>query len=349
MPDSSSRQGSGEQLMARRKDGKSFEAELRQPTGGGRLLNRRQLIAASSLAAVGLVGAGTAVNAVAIEPLLLPRITRYRISPEGWPPQLRLSLAVIADLHACDPWMTVGQIEQIVHATNLLGADAVVLLGDYVAGHKKITAIVPDADWAGALGALRAPAGVFAVLGNHDWWEDERAQLSGRGPIGARVALERAGIPVLENDCVKLDKGGSSYWIAGLGDQQAFLHGRSLRPSAGPGVDDLDLTLSRISDDSPVVLLAHEPDIFPKVPERVAVTLSGHTHGGQVRLLGRPIVAPSHLSLVYNYGHYSDEGRHLIVSGGLGCSWWPVRIGVPPEIVHIVIEGAGDASEAGAA
>jgi predicted MPP superfamily phosphohydrolase len=96
--------------------------------------------------------------------------------------------------------------------------------------------------------------------------------------------------------------------------------------------------LNGVDDETPVVLLAHEPDIFASVPKRVAVTLAGHTHGGQVRLFGHVPVAPSPLSRVYNYGHYHEGGRHLIVSGGLGCSWWPVRIGVPPEIVHVSID-----------
>jgi hypothetical protein len=71
------------------------------------------------------------------------------------------------------------------------------------------------------------------------------------------------------------------------------------------------------------------------VPDRVSLTLAGHTHGGQVRLFGRAVYAPSRLSLDYSYGHFFDNGRHLIVSGGLGCSWWPVRFGVPPEILLV--------------
>ncbi len=89
--------------------------------------------------------------------------------------------------------------------------------------------------------------------------------------------------------------------------------------------------------DAPVILLIHEPDIFPKVPERVSLTLAGHTHGGQVRLLGHALYAPSKLSLDYSYGHFLENGRHLIVSGGLGCSWWPVRFGIPPEVVLVEV------------
>ena len=91
---------------------------------------------------------------------------------------------------------------------------------------------------------------------------------------------------------------------------------------------------------APVVLLAHEPDIFPQVPDRVALTLSGHTHGGQVRLFGYSPRVPSRYGNRFAYGHIVEDGRNLIVSGGLGCSILPVRIGVPPEIVMVHVSAA---------
>jgi len=296
-------------------------------------IHRRQFLIAGSVAASGL-----AMDGFAAEPLLGLRVRRYRVSPKAWPSKLKLSLAVIADLHACEPWMSVAHIEDIVSATNALNADVVVLLGDYVAGHRKVSAFVPDADWARALGALRAPLGVYAILGNHDWWDDYRAQSLGRGPIGARIALEHAGIPVLENDAIKLSKAGDEFWIAGLGDQEAFVHANSSGSWDVAGVDNLDAILDKVSGAEPIVLLAHEPDIFPRVPERIGLTLAGHTHGGQVRLFGQVLFAPSPLSRIYNYGHYYENEKHLIVSGGLGCSWWPVRFGVPPELLYVTVE-----------
>src|ERR1700734_2339883 len=104
------------------------------------------------------------------------------------------------------------------------------------------------------------------------------------------------------------------------------------------GVDDLPLTLCRTTTDDPVLLMVHEPDIFPKVPQRVALTLAGHTHGGQIRVpfLWRHYV-PSRYGARYAYGHVIEDDRHLIVSGGLGTSIIPARLGVPPEIVHITL------------
>ena len=101
------------------------------------------------------------------------------------------------------------------------------------------------------------------------------------------------------------------------------------------GADDLPATLAALADDAPAILLAHEPDIFPRVPARVALTLSGHTHGGQVRLPGVPLRVPSNYGARYAHGHVIEDGRHLIVSAGLGTSSLPVRFGVPPEVVLV--------------
>ena len=97
--------------------------------------------------------------------------------------------------------------------------------------------------------------------------------------------------------------------------------------------------LSKVAEDKPIILLAHEPDIMPQVPDRVSLVLSGHTHGGQVRLFGWSPVVPSRFGNRYAYGHIREQ-CDLIVSGGLGCSIVPVRFGVLPEIVLVSITGA---------
>jgi uncharacterized protein len=137
---------------------------------------------------------------------------------------------------------------------------------------------------------------------------------------------------VLENNAVLLGASNQKFWLAGIGDQLAHPlgHGRFR------GVDDLPGTLAQIRSDDPVVLLVHEPDIFPRVPSRVALTLAGHTHGGQIRLpLVWPLFVPSKFGARYAYGHVVEGGRHVIVSGGLGTSIIPARLGVPPEIVQV--------------
>ena len=118
-----------------------------------------------------------------------------------------------------------------------------------------------------------------------------------RGPTRTRLHLEDAGIPVYENDVVRLEKNGHGFWLAGLGDQWAF-HGRHSRLRRigryhSDGVEDLPGMLAKITDDAPVVMMAHEPDVFAITPDRVALTVSGHTHGGQVRPFGLAPVVPS--------------------------------------------------------
>ena len=247
---------------------------------------------------------------------------------------------MIADLHACDPWMSLDRIQSIVERTNALGADIIVMLGDYVAGHHHVTRFIPADEWAPVLAGLKAPLGVHAILGNHDWWEDRTVQREGRGPTRARQALEAAGIPVYENDATRLSKDGRPFWLAGLGDQLAYAPARRFRRVQRVGVDDLGTTLRKVTDDAPVVLLAHEPDIAWRVPARVSLQLSGHTHGGQVRMFGWSPMSPSGQRL--SYGHIRTN-CDVVVSGGLGCSIMPFRLGVPPEIVLVTLGGQASA------
>ncbi len=300
------------------------------------MITRRQFFQGAGIAAAGSFGFGGWALA---EPFGT-RVTHYRLSPPNWPAGLNLKLAILADLHACEPWMGIDRIRRIVEHTNRLNPDCVLLLGDYVAGHslKQYSDTIAPKVWAKALAALKAPYGVHAVLGNHDWWEDAEVQRRGGGIPFAGLALQDAGIALYENKSVRLEKNGTAFWLAGLGDQEAFwsrMGRRHRRVGQGIGVDDLAGTLGQLSGDAPVILMAHEPDIFPQVPDRVALTIAGHTHGGQVRVMGYAPYVPSRYGDRYVYGHIVEQGRNLIVSGGLGCSGLPVRFGSPPEIVTI--------------
>lgn len=307
------------------------------------MITRRQLLqgAAASCLAVGATG-GYALA----EPWRLA-VTRYTLTPPGWTPGLHLRIAALADFHFCDPWMTAEHTRRIVAQTNALKPDAVVLLGDYEPGHRmsQLSRPVPRHKWAEALGELKAPFGVHAVLGNHDWWSDPQAQSQRRAPAAER-ALISAGIAVHNNNAVRLVKGGKAFWIAGLADQWAlFKYNRpdTHRARAGAwyqGLEDVPGTLAQVTDPAPIVLLAHEPDIFPKIPDRVALTMCGHTHGGQVTFMGYAPRVPSRFGRRYVYGHVVEQNRNLIVSGGLGCSGMPIRLGVPPEIVLVELGGA---------
>lgn len=173
------------------------------------MISRRHFL--RFFAGLGATGVSTVAYGFGSSALRLA-VTRYNLQPPRWPAYFRLKIAVIADLHACDPWMPLERIQAIVEHTNALGADMTVLLGDYVAGHRHVTRVIPAGEWAPVLAGLKAPLGVHAILGNHDWWDDKTAQRDGQGPTIARRALESAGIPVYENDVVRLTKAGRPFW-----------------------------------------------------------------------------------------------------------------------------------------
>lgn len=300
------------------------------------MLNRRRFLqgAAGLTGGVGALG----VYATAVEAGYRLELTPYTVSPPGWPDDLTLKIAVIADIHACEPWMPAERVAAIVDLANAQQPDLIVLLGDFVANHRFVTGFVAPGAWAAELARLAAPLGVYSVLGNHDWWAAAIPTNPPDRSHSVRKALASAGIPVLENDAVRLSQGGKPFWLVGLGDQIALRRGRF----DVHGVDDLAAALRPLSDDAPAILLAHEPFIFPRVPDRVALTLCGHTHGGQVYIpfIGAPFAPTAH-GKPYIYGCYNEGPRQLVVSGGLGESALPVRFLRPPEVVSVTVTGGG--------
>jgi predicted MPP superfamily phosphohydrolase len=211
-------------------------------------------------------------------------------------------------------------LRETVERTNAAQADLVLLLGDLVTMGVLGGSFVEPEPIAAVLGKLRAPAGVWAVLGNHD-----------RSYDGPRVqrALEAVGIRALEDTAVALMTTSGPLWLAGVSD---FWTGRH----------DVARAIATVADTvNPVILITHNPDIFPRVPARVLLTLAGHTHGGQVRLpiLGAPIV-PSRFGPRYTKGQIVEGGRHLYVSSGIGTSFLPVRFRVPPTIFVLTVRRA---------
>jgi predicted MPP superfamily phosphohydrolase len=264
------------------------------------------------------------------------RTQYYALTPSRWTPGLKLRLVLIADPHLGEPYMSLARWDRILDVANSLEGDLNLLLGDYAAGHHFLTAQVKVADTAQAAKKLKAPLGNFAIMGNHDWWDDLTAQKTGYGPILGQRALEDAGIPVLENRATRLVKDNLPFWLSGTSSVVAI---KTKKRGRFEGRDDLAGTLAQITDDAPIIHMAHEPDLFTQMTPRVSLTLSGHTHGGQVRLFGWSPIVPSQYGNRFAYGHIIEEGRHLIVSGGLGCSIAPVRLGVPPEITVVDLTG----------
>ena len=168
---------------------------------------------------------------------------------------------------------------------------------------------------AAALSKIKAPGGIYAVLGNHDWWY---------GGENIATALEAVGIKVLANNSQTTNLNGTPLCLAGVEDIT------TRRPN-------ILQALKNCREDT--ILISHSPDIFPDVPQNVMLTLAGHTHGGQITLplIGAPVV-PSKFGQRYARGLIEEKGRKMIVSQGLGTSLLPIRFNTLPEIVILVFE-----------
>jgi hypothetical protein len=248
-------------------------------------------------------------------------VTEARLELPRWPRELSgLKVALLTDLHIGSPHWDLARLVELVERTNAQHPDLVLLAGDYQINDVMGGVFVEAEPIAERLGALRAPLGVLAVLGNHDWWNDgERT----------RRAFTAHGIEVLEEEAIRVErKSGAAFYVVGLADQ--------LTRSSDPR-----LAMSKVPDGAATLLLVHEPDVFERFPRlslSPSLTLAGHTHGGQVwlPLLGRRVV-PSEFGERYAYGHVVEHGRHLFVSSGVGTSIIPVRLFVPPEIALLTL------------
>jgi uncharacterized protein len=242
-------------------------------------------------------------------------VRREVVTIEKWPKELDgLKVAVISDIHVGSFFVRDDKMRLIVARTNELQPDLIVILGDYMSGEGWMRDRVVPEVFGPMLKDMRAPLGVYSVLGNHDWWWD-----------GSRVrrGLESNGIKVLEDDVLEVNFRGKALWLAGLADLWT-------RPQY---IND---TIAKIPADQPIIALTHNPDIFPRLPQRVHLLLAGHTHAAQIYLpiLG-PIVQPSRHG--YVRGHYYENNHHLFITTGIGTSIIPIRFGVTPEIVLLTV------------
>lgn len=241
------------------------------------------------------------------------------IAPVGWPSALDgLTVVLVADLHVGAPHWPEARLPSLIAQINALDADLVVIAGDLLVDGQLGATFVPAARLAPHLAKLRARLGVFAVLGNHDWWGD--------GP-GVTGALQDAGVVVLENTHHVVPARDAGVVLVGLGDSW----------TVGASWDDA----VRGAPPGPRIGVAHSPDVFPALPAEATLTLAGHTHGGQVwlPLVGR-LVVPSRFGQKYARGLVRDGAKQLFVTSGLGTSILPVRFLVPPEVVRLTLRAA---------
>jgi predicted MPP superfamily phosphohydrolase len=228
-------------------------------------------------------------------------------------------IAFVSDIHR-GVFLSQERVRRLVDRVNALKPDLIVLGGDYVFANTDYEASCFE-----ELARLNAPLGRFAVLGNHDYGEHDKDDAN--DPSGAIHGAHDAGITLLRNEGVWLQKDGERIRVGGVGDYTQD------RPQIAP------VLAGTVADDF-VLLISHNPDFAEKIPTgMVDLTLAGHTHGGQVTIFGRwAFHVPSDYGQKYRTGVVTNDATTVIVSNGVGTSTLvPIRILARPQIVVVTL------------
>jgi predicted MPP superfamily phosphohydrolase len=232
-------------------------------------------------------------------------VERHAIGLKRLPRELDgLKIVHLSDIHH-GPFTAREQVERAVAVANSLQPDIIALTGDYISHEREY--IQPCAEM---LGRLRARCGVYAVLGNHDNWVD---------PALVTDLFRLAGIRVLNNEGMRFEDKGVSFWLAGVDDTMV-------------GLEDLPLALAGSAADEMKLLLAHNPVILRRAARAgVDLVLSGHTHGGQVTWRSeRSASGRVRRRILRGLGRRGET--QIYVTRGLGTVVLPVRYGCLPEV-----------------
>lgn len=229
------------------------------------------------------------------------------------PALVGFKIVQLSDFHM-DPFFPIDLIRASVTMANRLQPDLIVLTGDYISK-------VGDAifELTPLLAGLNARHGVYAIMGNHDVRRDERNN-------AVQSGLHQIRLPLLINQGVTLTVGQGQLYLAGLDDGLW-------------GMPDLNAALAQWPANTPVILLAHEPDLADHytLDPRIALQLSGHTHGGQIRVPGLGALYLPDLGCKYDQGLYRVNSTWLYTNRGLGSTRLPVRINCLPEITEFTL------------
>lgn len=263
---------------------------------------RRLLLAMAAVAlALAIFGVVSAVQD--------PQVVHYRIAMHGLAAPLRI--VQLSDSHASAIDMPDERLRRVMAMINALNPDMIVLSGDYVSGDPARWSKAETRAALAPFHALRAPFGVFAVLGNHD---DRMKTVAGLGNGAVRLLVGEL-----------VDVGPVS--LVGTQDFQA----------GSPAVEAMRAAIRRAPLGKPVLVLVHEPVFFEWLQQRPVLMIAGHTHGGQIKLpiLGAWSINPFYAA--HQRGLFVEGVQRLLVSSGLGTTNLPMRIGVPPEIVELTL------------
>lgn len=242
-------------------------------------------------------------------------VRRYRVPVAALPPAFEgFTILHLSDLHEKQFG---NQAEELVRLIRHESFDIVALTGDLVVGNHPI--LTPALDLITAIRSF-ADRPFYSVSGNHDWRLERGKELNQK--------LADAGVNVICNRSMVIEKGGERISILGVDDPVTRR-------------DRLPLALQDVDAKSPRILLSHSPHPYPQaIRNGIDLMLTGHTHGGQIRLplLGAPFVPAMGFFPRYDYGLYRDGKSTLIVSGGLGESGLPVRFNIQPELALVTLE-----------
>lgn len=259
---------------------------------------------------------------VMVEPRQLNEV-RHDVTMAAWPSQCDgLRVDLVSDTHTGSLNNGIDNLDRLVNKLIADDSDIVVLAGDYVILSVLGGTFVNGKTVAKHLAPLTQHKPVYAVLGNHDWW---------KGGLELARHLGAAGVRVIDNRAVKLSHGSCKFWLVGIGDLDE-------------GHPDIPFAMAQTQPDPslPIIALTHNPKTFPQIPARVPLTLTGHTHGGQIQLpfdLYPTFWLKFGTERRYIDGLYQDEasGKQLFVTRGIGTSIVPIRLGVPPEISQLTL------------
>ncbi len=232
-------------------------------------------------------------------------------------------IVAVSDIHGGSHTITEERLQDITQKINAQNPDIVVILGDFVSQVSDGKPLhdrelkMPMAMIAQNLKGLKTKFGVFAVIGNHDWWYDEKE---------CRKALEDVGFTVLDNQTKSFVVNNKTVSLLGIED---FWKKEKV---------EIGKPLAELPNQQNIIGITHNPDSFDETPELISLLIAGHTHGGQVNfpIIGAPIVPAKK---EYTSGHVIKDGRNLYVTTGIGTSGLPFRFRVPPEIVVITVNG----------